>query len=199
LLATGIDIRDGIINLIAGKVNFIDNSGNVNTKVSIDPTDGTLRAVGGVFSGFVKRDRTVISQDNMAVYTHSTWGTPVIDFKKAGSFIDLYGWTQEPHIGMPIWSTAIQALASQQSWTAEQKQAYKDDICSYIGTKLLIYNRSGFGMNITYNYTNSSMQYNISIPNNGAVLFECVAEREDGSYNENIYWKVLADYDIVAP
>lgn len=198
LLATGIDIRDGIINLIAGKVNFIDNSGNVNTKVQIDPTDGTLRAVGGIFSGFVKRTRTVISQNNQAVYIDDTWGTPVINFQKTGSFIDLYGWSEAPNIGLPIWSSRIKELSSYQALSAAQKQAYKDDICSYIGTKLLIYNRSGYSMSFVTNLTNTS--YGQTLSSGRAMYLECVAEDEPGdSTNENIYWKVLSNYAIVAP
>lgn len=44
------------VNLIAGKVNFVDPSGNAYAvpKISIDPTTGTLKAVDGQFEGTVK-------------------------------------------------------------------------------------------------------------------------------------------------
>lgn len=55
LKRAGIDIAGGIINLMAGKVNFVDPNGDAyaTPKVSIDPTDGTLHAVNGYFSGEV--------------------------------------------------------------------------------------------------------------------------------------------------
>lgn len=44
------------VNLIAGKVNFVDPSGNAYAvpKISIDPITGTLKAVDGQFEGTVK-------------------------------------------------------------------------------------------------------------------------------------------------
>ena len=65
LLATGIDIRDGIINLIAGKVNFIDNSGNVNTKVQIDPTTGGIIAKQGIIGGWKINNNRLESQNQL--------------------------------------------------------------------------------------------------------------------------------------
>lgn len=50
----GIDIDNGEINLIAGKVNFKTSGGQTNPKISIDPSTGTLNAVDGNFEGTVK-------------------------------------------------------------------------------------------------------------------------------------------------
>ena len=49
------DVTNGVINLMAGKVNFVDPNGNPyqTPKVSIDPTTGALTAVDGNFTGIV--------------------------------------------------------------------------------------------------------------------------------------------------
>ena len=51
---TGVDIDSGVIKLIADKVNFYSSDGTtLNPKIWIDPTDGSLHAVDGDFSGTV--------------------------------------------------------------------------------------------------------------------------------------------------
>lgn len=51
------DVTDGIMKLIANKVNFYDPTGeNLNPKVWIDPSTGALHAVDGEFEGTVKAD-----------------------------------------------------------------------------------------------------------------------------------------------
>ena len=54
LITTGIDITNGTINLIAGKVNFLTSGGQTNPKISIDPATGALSAVDGIFSGTLR-------------------------------------------------------------------------------------------------------------------------------------------------
>ena len=46
-----LDGQNSSINLVAGKVNFIDPNGGSNTKISIDTETGTLHATDGVFEG----------------------------------------------------------------------------------------------------------------------------------------------------
>lgn len=54
LRVTGVNVTDGEIKLMADKVNFYDSSGtNLNPKIWIDPTTGTLHAVDGDFSGTI--------------------------------------------------------------------------------------------------------------------------------------------------
>ncbi len=48
---TGIDITNGTIMLQANKVTFCDANGGNTDKIRIDPTNGTLHAVDGHFSG----------------------------------------------------------------------------------------------------------------------------------------------------
>lgn len=49
--ATGIDITQGKITLQADKVTFCDSSGGNTDKISIDPTNGTLKATNAYVSG----------------------------------------------------------------------------------------------------------------------------------------------------
>lgn len=51
LRSAGIDISDGTVNLYGDKVTFCDANGGNTDKIWIDPTNGTLHAVNGHFSG----------------------------------------------------------------------------------------------------------------------------------------------------
>ena len=64
----GIDIDNGEINLIAGKVNFKTSGGQTNPKISIDPSTGTLNAVDGNFEGTVKADTLYMSYEEVFLY-----------------------------------------------------------------------------------------------------------------------------------
>ena len=53
LNTTGVKISNHTIDLKADKVTFSNSAGTVHDKIWIDPTDGTLHAVNGQFSGTV--------------------------------------------------------------------------------------------------------------------------------------------------
>lgn len=54
LYSTGIKITNHTIKLQGDKVTFTNSAGTVRDKIWIDPTDGTLHAVNGDFTGVVK-------------------------------------------------------------------------------------------------------------------------------------------------
>ena len=64
----GIDIKNGILNLIADKVTFQNSDGTVSGKVSIDPTKGTLITQDAVLRGNLFLPYTRITQDNWSDY-----------------------------------------------------------------------------------------------------------------------------------
>lgn len=88
----GINIENGVIDLTAGKVNFVDPNGNANTKVSIDPSTGTLKAVDGVFEGSLFFHKTLVEQTQD--YLALAWNdTTVHTSLKADIFIINYNYS----------------------------------------------------------------------------------------------------------
>ena len=76
----GIDIDNGEINLIAGKVNFKTSGGQTNPKISIDPSTGTLNAVDGNFEGTVKADTLYMSYEEIFLnYNVDTSPIDIVD------------------------------------------------------------------------------------------------------------------------
>ena len=71
LRKAGINIGQGVVNLIAGKVNFVDPNGDPyqTPMVSIDPTTGALTAVDGNFSGVVRASVLYRSYKRINVYS----------------------------------------------------------------------------------------------------------------------------------
>ena len=87
---TGIDIENGTINLQADKVTFSDSNGGNTDKIWIDPTYGTLHAVGGDFSGKITAtDGTiggfVIGSDNIHSTAVDSSSSPLIQLNDDGS------------------------------------------------------------------------------------------------------------------
>lgn len=71
LRKAGINISQGNVNLIAGKVNFVDPNGDPyqTPMVSIDPMTGALTAVDGNFSGVVRASVLYRSYKRINVYS----------------------------------------------------------------------------------------------------------------------------------
>lgn len=65
---TGIDVMQGVIDLIADKVNFKNADGTVSGKVSIDAVKGTLITQDAVLRGNLFLPYTRITQDNWSDY-----------------------------------------------------------------------------------------------------------------------------------
>lgn len=65
---TGIDVMQGVINLIADKVNFKNADGTVSGKVSIDAVKGTLITQDAVLRGNLFLPYTRITQNNWSDY-----------------------------------------------------------------------------------------------------------------------------------
>lgn len=90
LKSTGIDIENGKITATADKFEIRNNSGETTASVN---EKGLLEVGAGLFGGFVKKNLTVITPDNIGQYTipSAQLGYVVFDFASAGSFVRFEG------------------------------------------------------------------------------------------------------------
>lgn len=90
LKRTGIDIEKDTITATANKFMVKNNSGEVTASVN---EKGVFEVGSGLFGGFVKKNLTVITPDNVGQYTipSAQLGYVVFDFATAGSFVRFEG------------------------------------------------------------------------------------------------------------
>ena len=90
LKSTGIDIENGKITATADKFEIRNNSGEITASVN---EKGLLEVDAGLFGGFVKKNLTVITPDNIGQYTipSAQLGYVTFDFANAGSFVKFEG------------------------------------------------------------------------------------------------------------
>lgn len=90
LKSTGIDIENGKITATADKFEVRNNSGETTASVN---EKGLLEVGAGLFGGFVKKNLTVITPDNIGQYTipSAQLGHVTFDFASAGSFVKFEG------------------------------------------------------------------------------------------------------------
>lgn len=90
LKRAGIDLEDDTITATANKFMIKNNSGEVTASVN---EKGVLEVGAGLFGGFVKKNLTVITPDNIGQYTipSAQLGYVVFDFATAGSFVRFEG------------------------------------------------------------------------------------------------------------
>lgn len=90
LLRTGFDIENGKITATANKFMVKNNSGEVTASVN---EDGLLEVGAGIFSGLIRKKKTIITPDKLNGYTeeNSINGYIRLNFVKTGSFVELSG------------------------------------------------------------------------------------------------------------
>ena len=90
LKRAGIDLEDDTITATANKFMVKNNSGEVTASVN---EDGLLEVGAGLFSGLIRKKKTIITPDNLEGYTeeNSINGYIRLNFVKAGSFVELSG------------------------------------------------------------------------------------------------------------
>ena len=162
--------------------NFIPN-------FCVDGLTGTTFQTSGVFSGFIKKKKIVITTDNISEYTkdysHGSFTYKNILLEKCGTFIEV-GNGVNYTIMMPFFSKKTTGMTEEE----------KDEIRSYIGTKVIIYNKTGTILDVYLN--NSVTESDTKLMNNNTCCcFECVLWREyvsDGYY-EVVKWVVVEDSD----
>lgn len=90
LKSTGIDIENGKITATADKFEVRNNSGETTASVN---EDGLLEVGAGLFSGLIRKKKTIITPDKLEGYTeeNSINGYIRLNFVKTGSFVELSG------------------------------------------------------------------------------------------------------------
>ena len=90
LKSTGIDIENGKITATADKFEIRNNSGEVTASVN---EKGLLEVGAGLFGGFVKKKKTIITPENIDQYRIPAASLSVVlfDFTNAGSFVEFQG------------------------------------------------------------------------------------------------------------
>jgi hypothetical protein len=90
LKRAGIDLEDDIITATANKFMVKNNSGEVTASVN---EDGLLEVGAGLFSGLIRKKKTIITPDKLEGYTeeNSINGYIRLNFVKTGSFVELSG------------------------------------------------------------------------------------------------------------
>lgn len=90
LKSTGIDIENGKITATADKFEVRNNSGEVTASVN---EKGLLEVGAGLFSGFVKKKKIIITPENIDQYRIPAASLSVVlfDFTNAGSFVEFQG------------------------------------------------------------------------------------------------------------
>lgn len=90
LKSTGIDIENGKITAIADKFEVRNNSGETTASVN---EKGLLEVGAGLFGGFVKKKKTIITSENIDQYRipAASLSVMLFDFTNAGSFVEFQG------------------------------------------------------------------------------------------------------------
>ena len=90
LLRTGLDIENGKITATADRFEIRNNSGETTASVN---EKGLLEVGAGLFGGFVKKKKTIITPENIDQYRIPAASLSVVlfDFTNAGSFVEFQG------------------------------------------------------------------------------------------------------------
>lgn len=90
LKKAGIDLEDDTITATANKFMVKNNSGEITASVN---EDGLLEVGAGLFSGLIRKKKTIITPDKLEGYTEENLinGYIRLNFVKAGSFVELSG------------------------------------------------------------------------------------------------------------
>ena len=136
LLRTGFDIENGKITATADKFEIRNNSGEVTARVN---EKGVLEVNSGLFSGFVKKNKKVITPATIEKYLKPSkaGGYLIFDFALSGSYMEFQGnylgQTSMPVVLLPFVNTS-------DSLSADGLKL--DDAWAYIGQTIIIKNRA---------------------------------------------------------
>lgn len=144
IVATGIDIKNGIIKATADKFEIRNNNGEQTAAVN---EKGLLEVKSGLFSGFIVKKMTTFTPDNISEYLKSSQsnGYLDIDFSAAGSYVCFTGAMKAkfgdnyPSPVLPYYN--IGSISASLGVTAEEA-------ISYIGQIVIIANKSDTTVNV---------------------------------------------------
>lgn len=144
VVATGLDIKNGIIKATADKFEIRNNNGEQTAAVN---EKGRLEVKSGLFSGFIVKKITTLTPDNISEYLKSSQsnGYLSMDFSAAGSYVCFTGAMKAkfgdnyPSPVLPYYN--IGSISASLGVTAEEAM-------SYIGQIVIIANKSDTTVNV---------------------------------------------------
>ncbi len=144
VVATGLDIKNGIIKATADKFEIRNNNGEQTAAVN---EKGRLEVKSGLFSGFIVKKMTTLTPDNISEYLKSSQsnGYLSMDFSAAGSYVCFTGAMKAkygddyPSPVLPFYN--IGSISASLGVTAEEA-------ISYIGQIVIIANKSDTTVNV---------------------------------------------------
>lgn len=144
IVATGIDIKNGIIKATADTFEIRNNNGEQTAAVN---EKGRLEVKSGLFSGFIVKKKMTFTPDNISEYLKSSQsnGYLDIDFSAAGSYVCFTGAMKAkfgdnyPSPVLPYYN--IGSISASLGVTAEEA-------ISYIGQIVIIANKSDTTVNV---------------------------------------------------
>lgn len=144
VVATGLDIKNGIIKATADKFEIRNNNGEQTAAVN---EKGRLEVKSGLFSGFIVKKITTLTPDNISEYLKSSQsnGYLSMDFSAAGSYVCFTGAMKAkygddyPSPVLPFYN--IGSISASLGVTAEEA-------ISYIGQIVIIANKSDTTVNV---------------------------------------------------
>ena len=144
VVATGLDIKNGIIKATADKFEIRNNYGEQTAAVN---EKGRLEVKSGLFSGFIVKKMTTLTPDNISEYLKSSQsnGYLSMDFSAAGSYVCFTGAMKAkygddyPSPVLPFYN--IGSISASLGVTAEEA-------ISYIGQIVIIANKSDTTVNV---------------------------------------------------
>lgn len=154
--------------------------------VSIDGNTGILTAKGctfenAIFSGFIQKTKTIVNSSNIGTYL--TEGDLGYEWKieKVGSWVEVQnlGLNDSLFSIVPSFDNALYGSGSY------------DSIRKYVGTSILIYNKSGYAISFTGSLAtvdNPTTFNSFSVSTGNMALLECKVAIVGGK--ECVYWKI---------
>lgn len=153
-----------------------DGAGWLANKSIIWDEDGNAS-----FSGFIKKTPTHITPENESEYIIEYFtNLYTFNFQKTGTFVVLQPNVSPDTLDLPC---LYQSVSSR--YNEEQKMMIR----SYVGTKILLYNSSGHGLNIYYMYSSAGVPSSIYLGHGSCATAECKIRTESGF--ENVYWEFV--------
>ena len=144
IVATGIDIKNGIIKATADTFEIRNNNGEQTAAVN---EKGRLEVKSGLFSGFIVKKMTIFTPNNISEYLKSSQSNGYLDmdFSAAGSYVCFTGAMKAkfgdnyPSPVLPYYN--IGSISASLGVTAEEA-------ISYIGQIVIIANKSDTTVNV---------------------------------------------------
>ena len=153
---------------------------------AVDLLTGAVIQYESYMQGFIKKSRTIINSSNINKYAYkSIFDDMVLDFAKCGNFIELQ-YQGSIYFALPMLSSYLAP-----KYTEDQKT----QIRSFIGSNMIVYNKTGSNLTIVYKLLESST-YATTVGNNGFIELECHTDIDTNS-KEVVFWEIVKQGTMV--